>query len=49
MADVRRRTLAPVALLEASNILSGISNGIVVIAIPLLVLRECESLLWRHP
>ena len=39
----RRQSLAPVALLETANILSGIGNGIVVIAIPLLVLRETGS------
>jgi MFS family permease len=42
-AVTRRRSLAPVALLETANILSGIGNGIVVIAIPLLVLRETGS------
>lgn len=36
-----RRT--PVVLLETANVLSGIGNGIVVIAIPLLVLRETGS------
>ncbi|MCX6391342.1 MAG: MFS transporter [Actinobacteria bacterium] len=39
----RRPSLAPVVLLETANILSGIGNGIVVIAIPLLVLRETGS------
>ncbi len=39
----RRQSLAPVVLLETANILSGIGNGIVVIAIPLLVLRETGS------
>jgi MFS family permease len=44
MARAARSTrLAPVALLEAANVLSGIGNGIVVIAIPLLVLRETGS------
>lgn len=33
----------PVVLLESANVLSGIGNGIVVIAIPLLVLRETGS------
>jgi MFS family permease len=42
-AASRRQSLAPVALLETANILSGIGNGIVVIAIPLLVLRETGS------
>ena len=39
----RRQSLAPVVLLDSANILSGIGNGIVVIAIPLLVLRETGS------
>lgn len=33
----------PVVLLEAANVLSGVGNGIVVIAIPWLVLRETGS------
>lgn len=33
----------PVALLQAANVLSGVGNGIVVIAIPWLVLRETGS------
>lgn len=41
MVTTARRT--PVILLETANVLSGVGNGIVVIAIPLLVLRETGS------
>ncbi len=43
MAAASRRSVVPVVLLESANVLSGVGNGIVVIAIPLLVLRETGS------
>jgi MFS family permease len=43
MPLARPPRLTPVALLESANVLSGVGNGIVVIAIPLLVLRETGS------
>ena len=42
-ASSSARSRRPIVLLETANVLSGIGNGVVVIAIPWLVLRETGS------